>query len=469
VTPDAATIEQSYQFALDARPSQVRDFGSWLGASRFWFNQGLAEVKTRLDQRAAGVEVDLPWSYKGLCSVLNAAWREERAPWQAEVPCGTYMAGFEALGAALRNFTEGRTAGRAVGFPRFKRKGSCEESVFFQQPRLLDDRHVEFMRSQGPVRVKERMTKLLQLLAEDEHARIKRATIKRHGRNFYVSFTVVRSAKLRRAKRPDLAVGVDVGLARQATLSDGLAFVNIRPLQQSLRRLRLLQRQLDRQRRANNPGNYLPDGRVRPGARGWVKSRRMLETERCIARLHGRVGDQRRHAAHHLTGYITRRYGVIGAETLAVKNMLRNKRLARHIADVGWGLILEQLKYKTGWSEGSVLLLADRFEPSSKTCSACGSVKAKLDLSERVFICEQCGHQADRDVNAAVNLGRLAVAEARAQGRTDVTIVVPTVQVVRGATDLENRRQRRGSQATATNRKDPQQHGSTPENRRLAA
>jgi putative transposase len=314
-------------------------------APRYWFNAGRAEVKDRLDRRDAGeAGVDLPWSYKRLCSVLNAAWRNERAPWQAELPCGTHMAGFDALGAALKNFSEGRRTGRRVGFPDFKRKGQCPESVFFQHPRLLDARQVEFTCAQGPVRTKERMTKLLRVLELDEQARITRATITRHGRHYYVSFTVRRSRNLkhRRPKLPSHVVGADVGLARQATLSTGQVFANLRPLQANLRRLRRMERHLDRQRRANNLGNYLPDGRVKPGARDWAKSRRMLETERLIARLHERIADQRRHAAHHLTTYITRRYGVIGAETLNVKGMLANKRLARHISDVGWGLILKQ-------------------------------------------------------------------------------------------------------------------------------
>jgi len=315
------------------------------------------------------------------------------------------------------------------------------------------------------VRVKERMTKLLRLLERDEHARVVRATITRRGRHYYVSFSVKRSRKLRRARYPDLVAGVDVGLARQAMLSTGQFFANLRPLQANLKRLRRLQRHLDRQRRANNPRNYLPDGRVKPGPLEWVKSRRMVETERLIARLHERLAVQRRHAAHHLTTFLTRRYGVIGAETLNVKGMLANKRLARHISDVGWGLILSQLKYKTGWSEGSLLVLADRFYPSSKTCSACGSVKAKLDLVERVFTCDSCGHVADRDVNAALNLAQIALVDAEAQGRTGLTLatVGPTAQVGRGATDLEKRRLRRGSQATAMNRtQDP------PENRHVA-
>lgn len=194
--------------------------------------------------------------------MLDAEWRGERAPWQADLPCAAYMAGLDALGRALQNFSQGRQNGRPVGFPGFKRKGQCSESVFFQHPRLLNARQVEFTRALGPIRVKERMTKLLRLLEHDERARITRATITRHGRNYYVSFTVKRSRALnaRRPQQPNQVVGVDVGLARQAALSSGQVFTNIRPLQANLRRVRRLQRKLDRQRRANNPSNYLPDG-----------------------------------------------------------------------------------------------------------------------------------------------------------------------------------------------------------------
>jgi putative transposase len=209
---------------------------------------------------------------------------------------------------------------------------------------------------------------------------------------------------------------VDVGLARLATLSTGQVAENSRPLQAELRRLRRLQRELDRQRRANNPRNYLPDGRVKPGMKSWVKSRRMVLTEQRIAQLHERVANLRRHHAHLLTTALTREFGVIGVETLAVRNLMANRRLARRIADVGWGTVLNQLKYKTSWSDGSLLVAADRFYPSSKTCSACGTAKAKLPLSERVFACEACGHEQDRDLNAALNLARTAQQHAQAEG-----------------------------------------------------
>jgi putative transposase len=412
-------IRQAYRFALDPTAAQAELLASFAGASRFWFNAGLALVKERLDARERGEDVSVPWSYKQLCSEFKGdAIKDELAPWRSEVPVGSYQAGLEALGKALQNFSEGRKAGRRVGFPRFRVKGRCREAVIFQRPRIESARWVEFDRRLGPIRVRERMSKLIRLLERDEQARILRATVGRSGSRWYVSFTVERSGKRRRARRPDAAVGVDVGLGRLATLSTAATVANARPLQEALRRLRRLQRQLDRQRRANNPDNYLSDGRAKPGAKRWLKSNRMLRTEERIGRLHERVANLRREQAHLLTTYLTREFGIIGVETLTVKNLMGNRRLARHIADVGWGLILEQLKYKTSWSDGSLLVAADRFYPSSKTCSACGTVRAKLALSERVFTCHACGLVLDRDLNAALNLAHMAQQHAQAEGNS---------------------------------------------------
>jgi putative transposase len=348
----------------------------------------------------------------------GAAVKDEVAPWRSEVVTGSYQAGLEALGSALRKFSEGRRAGRRVGFPRFRAKGRCHESVIFQRPRLADSRHVILDRRLGPIRTKESLRKLMRLLDRDPGARVLRSTVQRTTGGWVISFTVERSPKARRARRPDAVLGVDVGLSRLATLSTGQAAANSRPLRAALGKLRRLQRQLDRQRRAANPANYLADGRAKPGPKTWAKSARMTRTEGRIRRLHDRVANLRREQAHQLTTMLTREFGVIGVETLAVKNMLANRRLARHISDVGWGTILAQLKYKTSWSQGSLLVAADRFYPSSKTCSACGAVRAKLSLAERVFACDDpaCGHVQDRDLNAALNLAHTAARHAQAEG-----------------------------------------------------
>jgi putative transposase len=451
VGKDAPLICQAYRFAIDVDPQQEALLLSFTGASRFFFNWGLALVKKRLDQRAAGQDVRVSWSYHALCSEF-AKVSDEVAPWRKDVVVGSQQAGLEALGQALRRFSDARRAGRRVGFPRFRRKGACRESVIFQRPRLLDARRVEFDRRLGPIRTKERMSKLTRLLSQDERARILRATVKHHGQTWYVAFTVERSQKRRRARRPRAVVGVDVGLRRLATTSTGERYENPRPLERVSRRLRRLQRSLERQRRAANLGNYLPDGRVKPGAKEWRKSRRMLDSERHLARLNERVANVRREHAHLLTTHLTREFGVIGAESLNVKGMLASRRLARQIGDVGWGRILDQLSYKASWCAGR-FCHAGRFYPSSKTCSACSAVKAKLRLAEEVFVCDRCGLVEDRDLNAARNLALLALAESRADGlRTYLAATEAESQNARGATDPEAHF--RAGRATALNRED---------------
>ncbi|WP_218022175.1 RNA-guided endonuclease InsQ/TnpB family protein, partial [Nocardia mexicana] len=163
-------------------------------------------------------------------------------------------------------------------------------------------------------------------------------------------------------------------------------------VQRSLRRL---------QRRAAR--RHGPDRR-----RSVKPSRRWQRANAKITRLHARVANCRADGLRKLTTALTRRFGVIVVEDLNVAGMLRNSRLSRRIAGAGWGELRRQLAYKAVWC-GSHLVIADRWYPSSKTCSACGGVKTKLRLSQRIYHCEFCGYHADRDRNAARNLAALAM------------------------------------------------------------
>jgi putative transposase len=160
----------------------------------------------------------------------------------------------------------------------------------------------------------------------------------------------------------------------------------------------------------------------RDPSHGWAA------TQREIARASARVANLRADRTHKLTTQLSQTHQVIGAEALAVKNMMaaggsRKRGLNRALADAGLGTLLHQLEYKTGWY-GSRVVKADRWFPSSKTCSGCGAVKAKLHLADRTYQCDSCGLVIDRDLNAAVNLARYA------QHETD-----PSTGVVTGGAD----------------------------------
>jgi putative transposase len=122
-----------------------------------------------------------------------------------------------------------------------------------------------------------------------------------------------------------------------------------------------------------------------------------------VARVHARIADRRRDLLHKLTTRLVRENQLVVIEDLAVRNMLRNRSLARAISDASWSELRSMLEYKCGWY-GRDLVVVDRWLPSSKTCSACGYLLDTLPLRVRVWMCPGCGASHDRDVNAARNI-----------------------------------------------------------------
>ena len=236
----------------------------------------------------------------------------------------------------------------------------------------------------GVVKTHESTRKLARRL-EQGTARIVAATISRRADRWFVSFIVEVQRAIPTTNGKPSVVGVDVGVRHLAVLSTGQIIPNPRALERSLRKLRRLNRQLARR----------PPG-----------SKRRNRTRRRMARVHARAANLRQDALHKLTTSVATQHGTVVVEQLNVAGLLRNRRLARAIADTGMAEPRRLLAYKTGWY-GSRLVVADPFFPSSRTCSGCGWVKAKLTLAERTFTCEACGLVMDRDLNAARNLAKL--------------------------------------------------------------
>ena len=178
------------------------------------------------------------------------------------------------------------------------------------------------------------------------------------------------------------SIGLDLGLAHAVIISDGQKIDNPRYYLSQLDRLRHEQRRLSRKQKG---------------------SRNRRKQQRKVARLHGRIADMRRDWCHKLTTDLVRRYDVICIETLNVKGMLRNHCLAQSIADVAWAEIKRQLRYKAAWY-GSRLVEISPWEATSKTCHQCGHRLAALPLSARSWLCDGCGVEHDRDVNASLNV-----------------------------------------------------------------
>ena len=200
------------------------------------------------------------------------------------------------------------------------------------------------------------------------------------------------------------SIGVDLGIKYLAVTSDGVLYENPKALTREENRLRRLQRKLDRQRRANNPDHFNPDGTFKKGVKTeWATSGKMRRTEQAITKLHARVANIRREAAHELTTEIATTYGIIGLEDLNIKGMMKNGKLSKAISDAALYEKRRQLEYKATWN-GGLAVPIDRWFPSSKMCSGCGESNAELTLSTRQWTCENCGQDNHRDGNAAINI-----------------------------------------------------------------
>jgi putative transposase len=254
------------------------------------------------------------------------------------------------------------------------------------------------------IRTHESTRKLARRL-ENGTARILSATVSRAAQRWFVSFTVEMERTVpQRHARPGSAVGVDLGIKRLLTGVDDQGNLVIVDGPKALRS------SFGRLRRANRAHSRK--------ARGSANRRKSAAR---VARIHARLANIRADTLHKATRDLACRYETVVAEDLNVAGMTRSRRLARAVSDQGFGQVRRMLGYKSKWNGGR-LILADRWFPSSKTCSGCGAVKAKLALSERTYSCEACGLVLDRDLNAARNLLHLAASGAESRNACGGTV-----------------------------------------------
>ena len=212
--------------------------------------------------------------------------------------------------------------------------------------------------------------------------RVLRMTISQRAGRWYASLTVERDDKPVTNPPKGGAVGVDLGVKHLATLSDGTVVENPRYLRKAEKKLKRAQQALSRKIKGSN---------------------RRDKARAKVARLHAHVANQRLDAMHKLTTRLAETFSDISIEDLHVAGMVKNHHLAKSVSDAAFGEFRRQLEYKTART-GARLHVVDRWYRSSKTCSCCGRVKAKLSLSERTYHCDSCGLTMDRDLNAAINI-----------------------------------------------------------------
>jgi putative transposase len=409
-----------------------------IGARRFAYNRCLEAVRDKLDERRARPDVEVPWSGYSLINWWNRWKRSEDAgctfavdaagraelvdaglSWRNEVCAQVFEEAAVDLGRALAAFSaskKGERRGERVGFPHFEKKGQGPES-FRLRNRVSRSAHhcirVGEQRSRsltlpviGPVALREdtrRLRRLLRPRADGApRARICSATVSlRRGRIIVTLTCELVDLHPEMRHQPDNGaprsfVGVDRGLSHLVVVagSDRSELARIAPP----RHLVAAGPALARASRSLS--------RKVPGSANRTKA------IVCLGRLLGRVANRRSDLTHRISSTIAKTHGAICIEDLAVKNMVKNRHLARSIHDAAWGELASQLRYKAAWY-GATLVVAPRFFASTKTCSSCGWVCQEMTLAERIFRCQNCGLVADRDINAAANLAAWGEAERR--------------------------------------------------------
>jgi putative transposase len=393
--------KQGFRVELAPTIEQVEAMGRHAGLSRFVENFCLDKIRAAFAQRAAeqtyGVPAArltrAPWTAVD----LEKLWRAEHpdvAPWFAESGLSSRIPkeACRLRAAGLRNWWQSKTGkreGRKVGFPRLrKRKHGSRFRYDADRARPVSASTVKLPGIPGPVATREDATWLTERLA-DGRARIIGATVREKADRWWVTFQLdIDRADVNTRRAPGQnapSCGIDLGLKTFAVIVDDTGHVEEVP---APRALKAAQRGL---RRANKALRRKQDG-----------SKNRAKARDAVAAIHLRVAHRRGDFLHQLTTRLARTKQAIAVESLNVAGMVRNRRLARAVSDAGFGEFVRQLEYKTGWY-GSKLWVADRWYPSSKTCSECGAVNAGLTLADRSWVCA-CGVTHDRDHNAARNL-----------------------------------------------------------------
>jgi putative transposase len=368
---------KGFKIELDPNKCQMTLFRKHFGASRWAYNWALAKKKDSFDKKEK-----IPNNI-GLHRELNKLKGTDVLPWAYDVSKVAFQSGLINCDRAFQNFFDKckRKVKGKKGFPKFKSKKNETQSFKLDGSIYLVDKNYIKLPRIGKVKLKE--SGYIPIDAE-----IKSVTVSRKSGKWFISCLVESDIKM--LPITDKKVGVDLGIKTLATCSDGVTFKNPKALKSNLRKLKRKQRQLSRKKK---------------GSQNYKKARLKF------SKLHNRISNIRKDSLHKATTQIIRENQTIVLENLKISNMMKNHCLAQAISDMSAGEFRKQLEYKAKWY-GRQIVMSDTFYPSSKMCSCCGWKNDSLTLKDRVFKCEICKNEIDRDLNASKNLLKLCTASS---------------------------------------------------------
>jgi putative transposase len=354
-------IYKTYKFRLEPNEEQKILLSKHFGCTRFVYNHFLAERKRQYD------EAHKSDNYNEQAKQLTVMKKSEETKWLKEINSQSLQHALRHLETAYVNFFRGKAK-----FPKFKSKKS-RNSFTVPQFVTIKDGRVYFPKFKEGIKIK---------LHKQFCGKINSATVSLTTTGKY-HISILTEQEYEPFEKTGKYVGVDLGLKDFVITSDGKKYKNNRYLKRYRRKLKTAQKHLLRKQYGSN---------------GYEKQRLK------VARIHEKISDCRNDNLHKVSTELVKGYDIICVENLNVKGMMKNHRLAGSISDVSWGKFLTYLKYKSEWNDKKVVEI-DRFYPSSQTCSECGFVNSRVkNLYIREWVCPNCGHTHDRDVNAAKNI-----------------------------------------------------------------
>lgn len=373
-------ILKAYKFRLEPTPEQSQRLRQLCGCARFVWNLGLAETK-----RIPGSGEKLPSAFE-LNRMLTVWKKMPEHIFLQDAYTDNLQQKLKDLHAAWKRCFDKKLAAKA---PVWKRKNEGRDSirfVNFEKYCRLENRRVKLPSGLGWVKFRQ---------SQRVNGKIKNATISQLAGQWYISFQVeVETAEPNHTSTT--IVGLDAGVTKLATLSDGTVYQPVNSFKASQRRLATLQRQLSRKVRFSS---------------NWQKQKRKVQ------RLHSHIANIRRDYLHKVTSEISKNHAMIVIEDLKVSNMSKSAKgtaeqhgrnvkaksgLNRSILDQGWYEMRRQLEYKQLWRGGQVLAVPPAY--TSQRCACCGHTAKENRLSQSKFVCQACGYTANADVNGARNI-----------------------------------------------------------------
>ena len=371
---------KGHTIELTPNNKQATYFAKACGVARLAYNWALAEWQNQYQAdkvyrdncQKNGIAIDRtklnnPSQFK-LRKQLNFI-KKTKFPFMFDVTKCCPQEAIIQLGKAFDNFFKGRAK-----YPQFRKKGINDKFSLTNDQFKIIGKNIKIP-NLGWVKLTENLR---------FNGKIMNATIFKKGMKWFVSIGVEINETPKPLPRTDKAIGIDLGITDLAVLSNGTKVQAPKPLKSKLKQLRRLSKQLSRKQKGS-------------------KNREKAKTK--LSRLHYKISCIRKDFIHKLTTKLVKMYDVICIENLNVKGMVKNRKLSRAISDLSFYEFKRQLIYKANQSRKTIKEV-DRFYPSSKTCSHCGFVMAKIDLTLAIrnWQCPSCDTQHDRDINASLNI-----------------------------------------------------------------